>query len=97
MKFLKANLHLFIFILLIGGFSYPFIFSGKLPIPSDALVGLYHPWRDSLQGSFPNGYPYKNPLITDPVRQQYPYKNLVINYLKQHQFPNVCLIDHEIN
>ena len=87
MKFLKANLHLFIFILLIGGFSYPFIFSGKLPIPSDALVGLYHPWRDSLQGSFPNGYPYKNPLITDPVRQQYPYRILAINDLKQGQLP----------
>ncbi len=60
---------------------------GKLPVPTDALVGLYHPWRDSLADKFPNGYPYKNPLITDSIRQQIPYRKLAIDQLKRGHLP----------
>lgn len=50
----------------------PFIFQGKLPIPADTIVGLYHPWRDLYSSDLP----FKNFLITDPVRQQYVWREL---------------------
>lgn len=51
---------------------------GKLPIPSDTLIGMYHPWLDMIANDFPSGIPYKNFLITDPVRQQIPWRKLSI-------------------
>lgn len=63
------------------------ITKGALPIPSDTIVGLYHPFRDFYAKDYPNGIPYKNFLITDPVRQQYPWRNLSIDQLKQFTIP----------
>lgn len=54
----------------------PFFFEGRLPIPADTIVGLYHPWRDLYAGQFQSGIPFKNFLITDPVRQQYVWREL---------------------
>lgn len=54
----------------------PFFFEGKFPIPADTIVGLYHPWRDQLASQYPSGVPFKNFLITDPVRQQYVWREL---------------------
>ncbi len=63
------------------------VFVGKLPVPSDSLVGLYHPWRDYYAADYPRGVPFKNFLITDPVRQQIPWKKIVIDTWKQGQIP----------
>lgn len=60
---------------------------GKFPIPSDALVGLYHPYRDLFQAEYPNGIPFKNFLLTDPVRQQYPFRFLAISEMATGQLP----------
>jgi len=60
---------------------------GQLPIPSDTIVGLYYPFRELYFNTNPNGVPYKNFLVTDPVRQQYPWKDLVITAEKQFQLP----------
>ncbi len=68
-------------------FFKPFILQGKLPIPSDTIVGLYYPFRDAYFKTNPNGLPYKNFLITDPVRQIYPWRNLSINQIKDLQIP----------
>lgn len=68
-------------------FFYPFILQGKLPIPSDTIVGLYHPYRDLYSNTNPNGLPYKNFLVTDPVRQQFPWKNLATSLTKNAQLP----------
>ena len=57
--------------------------SGKLPVPSDTLVGLYHPWRDLYRDTNPRGVPFKNFLITDPVRQQIPWRKIVIDQWKE--------------
>lgn len=73
--------------LLILGFFYKTIFFGKLPVPSDDLVGLYHPWRDAYAHTFQNGVPYKNFLITDPVRQQIPWRKQVIDAFKSGHMP----------
>jgi len=68
-------------------FFWQFLFKGLLSIPSDTIVGLYYPFRDAYFKTNPNGLPYKNFLITDPVRQQIPWKNLVINAEKQFNLP----------
>lgn len=78
------------FIFLIGLvfiFFWQFFLKGLLPIPADDIVGIYHPYRDLYAGAYPRGIPYKNFLITDPVRQQYPWKNLVINLEKNGKIP----------
>ncbi len=68
-------------------FFYPFFLQGKLPIPADTIVGLYHPFRDLYADTNPNGIAYKNYLITDPVRQQYVWKELAIDIYRQGQLP----------
>lgn len=60
---------------------------GLLPIPSDTIVGLYHPYRDLFVDTFPRGIPFKNFLITDPVRQIIPWKMLVIDQYSRGQLP----------
>ncbi len=75
-----------IFLLVIGFFYQTFIF-GKLPVPTDSLVGLYHPWRDYYSEQYPRGIPFKNFLITDPVRQQIPWRKLVIDEFKAGKIP----------
>ncbi len=87
MKFWKSNWPLVFLVALVLAVFEPFWAEGKLPLPADALVGLYHPWRDAFKTEYPNGYPYKNPLITDPIRQQYVYRELAISQLKQGQLP----------
>jgi hypothetical protein len=64
-----------------------FVLSGKLPIPADTIIGLYHPFRDLYAKDYPRGIPFKNSLITDPVRQQYPWKKLSIDQIKRGEFP----------
>lgn len=76
-----------LFTLLVGVFFYPTFTKGKLPVPTDALVGLYHPWRDLYAGEFPRGVPFKNFLITDPVRQEIPWRKLVIDSWKSGHSP----------
>jgi hypothetical protein len=68
-------------------FFYQSILFGKLPVPSDSLVGMYHPYRDLYSSESPRGIPYKNPLITDPIRQQIPWRKLVIDAWKQGKIP----------
>ncbi len=64
-----------------------FIFEGLLPVPSDTIVGLYHPFRDKYAKDYPRGIPFKNFLITDPVRQQYVWRFLVVSSEKKMQLP----------
>ena len=68
-------------------FFWQFIVKGFLPIPGDTIVGLYYPFRDIYSKTNPNGVPFKNFLITDPVRQQYPWRSLAVNVLKKGELP----------
>lgn len=83
----KDLLSLFIILASVFVFFYPFFIFGKLPIPSDTITGLYHPFRDFYAKDYPNGMPYKNFLVTDPVRQQYVWKELVVETFKNKQLP----------
>lgn len=87
MKKLYRYIPFLVILLSVCIFFYPFLFQGKLPIPSDTIVGLYHPYRDLYSDTNPNGLPYKNFLLTDPVRQQFPWKNLATSLSKNAQLP----------
>lgn len=73
--------------LLVIIFFWQFFIKGLLPIPSDTIIGLYHPFRDLYSKNYPNGIPFKNFLITDPVRQQYPWRELAISLEKRLELP----------
>src|SRR3989344_7444514 len=75
------------FIAIIFIFFSPFFLKGLLPIPADTIIGLYHPFRDLYANDYPNGIPFKNFLITDPVRQIIPWKKLATDQLLKSQFP----------
>lgn len=77
---------IFLFAVIVVFFS-PFFLQGKIPLPADALVGLYHPYRDLYANTNPNGIAYKNFLITDPIRQQYPWRYLAIQSEKEVVLP----------
>lgn len=86
---LKNPRFIVIFILLsvwIGYFYKVFMFN-RIPVPADALVGMYHPWRDYFAPDYPRGVPYKNFLVTDPVRQQIPWKKLAADSWKKGSVP----------
>ncbi|HSW87664.1 MAG TPA: YfhO family protein [Candidatus Saccharimonadales bacterium] len=68
-------------------FFKPFFLQKLLPLPTDTIVGLYYPFRDLYVKTNPNGLPFHNFLITDPVRQQYPWRNLSIGLEKNSQLP----------
>jgi hypothetical protein len=86
MNKLKILLIAFFFLLTLIFFKALFL-QGQLPIPADTIVGLYYPFRDLYFKTNPNGLPYKNFLITDPVRQQIPWKQLVIDAEKKFTLP----------
>lgn len=83
----KAYWPFFLIILVVIVFFRAFVFEGRLPIPSDTIIGLYHPFRDLYAQEYPNGIPFKNFLITDPVRQQYPWRELSIDLFKKFELP----------
>lgn len=88
MKLLNNKFFPLIFsVILVLIFFWQFFFKGLLPIPADTIVGLYHPFRDLYAKEYPRGVPFKNSLITDPVRQQYPWKKLIIDQLKKGELP----------
>lgn len=76
-----------LFVVIVGIFFYQTLLFGKLPIPSDALVGLYYPWRDAYASTNPRGVPFKNFLTTDPVLQQIPWRKIAIDQWKKGEVP----------
>ena len=84
---LKKLLFPFLILAISVIFFWQFFFKGLLPIPSDTIVGLYHPFRDLYAKDYPRGIPFKNFLITDPIRQQIPWKKLVVENFKKFEIP----------
>lgn len=80
--------YLGLLLVIVFSFFAPKLIMGKVPIPSDSLLGLYHPWRDnSYQGFNQEKFPVKNPLITDPILQTYPWRFISIENIKHLNFP----------
>lgn len=57
-----------------------------VPIPLDALVGVYHPWADHFWG-FVAGVPYKNISLTDVFSQLFPWRVAVVDAFAHWQWP----------
>lgn len=86
--FFKHTLSLFLTSFIVLIFFLPNALLGKFPIPADALLNLYHPWRDvPIEGYSPGKFPAKNTLITDPILQTFPWRFIAINNLKSGNFP----------
>ncbi len=83
----KVTLLSTVFLLCVFAIFFWPVFLGKVPLPADDLIGLYHPFRDLYAATNPNGIAYKNFLITDPIRQQYPWRELSITLEKQLELP----------
>lgn len=86
-RFVRKNYLLIVFLcVLISFFGYQ-ASKSLYPIPSDTIVGLYYPFRDLYSNTNPNGIPFKNFLITDPVRQIIPWKSLGLSSLSGFSLP----------
>ncbi len=86
-KRVKYYIALLVLVIAALGFFKDTWVQGKLPIPTDAMVGLYHPYRDTFAEQFPRGVPFKNFLTTDPIRQQIPWRKLAVDQWKQGNIP----------
>src|SRR5579872_139453 len=84
---MKKLLPLLLLGAIIGVFFKSFFLQNLLPIPSDTIVGLYNLFRDFYAKDFPRGIPFKNFLITDPVRQEYPWRFESLLQEKLRQLP----------
>lgn len=78
----------FIFLgLVVGTFFYKSVFFGKIPMPGDFVLGVYHPWLDYIWGNFVAGVPVKNPLLADVPSLFYPLKIYSTHFLKSGHLP----------
>ncbi len=85
---MKKLLPIIVIIAACAIFFSPTLRQGKIPVPTDTLIGLYHPWLDQAATTNPAGVPFKNFLITDPIRQQIPWRKLVIDQWREGTFPS---------
>jgi len=75
-----------IFLFLVNLFFWRGLLAGKLAIPLDAMVGVYHPWADHFWG-FVAGVPYRNIALTDVFSQLYPWRTLAMDIVRQGHWP----------
>lgn len=74
----------FLFLILI--FFYK-IFFGLIPLPTDLIVGAYHPWLNYQWGNYSLGVPVQNSKLSDAVSLYYPFKSLAADLEKKGEFP----------
>lgn len=86
MKLKEFGLVVLLFLILTAVFSYK-IFQGYIPLPTDLIVGAYHPWYGYHFNGYPLGVPVKNPKLSDAVSIFYPLKALAVDDIKSGQLP----------
>lgn len=84
---IKKNIFLILGLFFIFFFFNKVFIGGLLPIPTDNIVGIYHPYRDFYSKEYPRGIPFQNMQVTDPVRQQYLWRELAISQMKKGELP----------
>lgn len=87
LQIIKKNVLLILGLFFIFFFFNQVFIGGLLPIPTDNIVGLYHPYRDFYIKDYPRGIPFQNSLLTDPIRQQYLWRELAISQMKKGELP----------
>ncbi|MBN1263835.1 MAG: YfhO family protein [Candidatus Pacebacteria bacterium] len=68
-------------------FFYRTFFRGLVPIPTDLIVGIYHPWRDHQWPDYPAGVPFKNGLLADIVSIIIPWRLEAIKAFSDGRWP----------
>src|SRR3989344_1083111 len=76
----------FLLVLLIVAVYWQFFLLGKIPVPTDTLVGAYYPWLDYKWG-YEVGVPVKNPPISDVFSQFFLWKYLSLDLIKSGEWP----------
>ncbi|MFA5932919.1 MAG: YfhO family protein [Microgenomates group bacterium] len=76
---------LFFFIFITLAFFYQ-IFLGLIPLPTDLIVGVYHPWIN-YQWGYNTLVPIHNSLLSDAVSIIYPLKVAAVDMLKRGELP----------
>ena len=84
---IKKNIFVILGLFFIFFFFNEVFIGGLLPIPTDNIVGLYHPYRDFYSKDYPRGIPFENVQVSDPVRQQYLWRELAISQMKKGELP----------
>lgn len=85
-KLKEFGIVVLLFLGLTAIFSYK-IFLGYIPLPTDLIVGAYHPWYGRNYDGYPLGVPVKNPKLSDAVSIYYPLKALAMDLVKSGQLP----------
>lgn len=62
------------------------IFLGLIPLPTDLIVGIYHPWLEYKWG-YDTSVPYHNSVLSDAVSVFYPLKSLAADFAKKGELP----------
>ncbi|MDP2633099.1 MAG: YfhO family protein [Candidatus Curtissbacteria bacterium] len=84
----KSSFNALLVALVVFSFFLPPALKGKVPIPADSILALYHPFRDiELDGYNRGKFPAKNPHINDPVLQTYEWRSLVFKNIKSQNLP----------
>lgn len=78
---------LLFFVLVSSVLFYQFFVFGKIPAPADVLIGHYHPLKDKIWQGREAGYPIKNFLLFDGIRQTLPWRILAVEQMKQGRIP----------
>lgn len=84
MKFNRLLIPLTIIILICLFFNQ--VFFGRLPLPTDLIVGAYYPWLDYKWGNAV-GVPVKNSNLTDAVSIFYPLRSYAFELIKKGEMP----------
>jgi len=83
---IKSILPILIFLLVTVIFYSQSIFSHKIPVPADILLGAYYPWLD-YDWDYPVSMPIKNSLISDIYSQFYPWKSIIAESYRNFEIP----------
>jgi len=65
----------------------PYFTNGLVPVPADILLGHYYPWKDQIWQGRQAGYPVKNFLLFDGIRQTFPWRLLAVDQMKAGDWP----------
>lgn len=65
----------------------PYILHGLVPVPGDILLGHYYPWKDQVWQGRVAGYPIKNFILFDGIRQTLPWRLLAVEQMKAGKWP----------
>lgn len=84
---LRETVVVLIFFIIITLVFFYKVFLGLIPLPTDLIVGAYHPWLNYKWGNYTVGVPVQNPKLSDAVSLYYPFKAQVADLVRKGELP----------